>query len=97
MGNYSKIAKDVVVSDQTVKTYFQILEYTLLGTILPPYHRSIRKAQGQSPKFYFFDTGVIRALNRQLDRPLSDETYNYGILFKHFVGSSRNRVGDNDI
>ena len=83
--NYSKIAKDVGVSDQTVKTYFQILEDTLLGTILPPYHRSIRKAQGQSPKFYFFDTGVIRALNRQLDRPLSDETYNYGILFEHFV------------
>jgi predicted AAA+ superfamily ATPase len=83
--NYSKTAKDVGVSDQTVKTYFQILEDTLLGTILPPYHRSIRKAQGQSPKFYFFDTGVIRALNRQLDRPLSDETYNYGILFEHFV------------
>ncbi len=83
--NYSKIAKDVGVSDQTVKTYFQILEDTLLGTILPPYHRSIRKAQGQSPKFYFFDTGVIRALNRQLDRPLSDETYNYGLLFEHFV------------
>jgi predicted AAA+ superfamily ATPase len=83
--NYSKIARDVGVSDQTVKTYFQILEDTLLGTILPPYHRSIRKAQGQTPKFYFFDTGVIRTLNRQIDRPLSDETFNYGNLFEHFI------------
>lgn len=83
--NYSKIAGDVGVSDQTVKTYFQILEDTLIGMILPPYHRSIRKAQGQTPKFYFFDTGVIRALNRQVDRPLTDETYNYGSLFEHFI------------
>lgn len=83
--NYSRIARDVGVSDQTVKTYFQILEDTLLGMFLPAYHRSIRKAQGQSPKFYLFDTGVIRALNRQIDRPLSDETYNYGVLFEHFV------------
>jgi predicted AAA+ superfamily ATPase len=83
--NYSKISRDVGVSDQTVKTFFQILEDTLLGMILPPYHRSIRKAQGQSPKFYLFDTGVVRTLNRQIDRPLSDETYNYGALFEHFV------------
>lgn len=83
--NYSKIARDVGVSDQTVKTYFQIIEDTLLGMVLPPYHRSIRKAQGQSPKFYLFDTGVIRTLNRQIERPLSDETYNYGSLFEHFV------------
>jgi predicted AAA+ superfamily ATPase len=83
--NYSKIAADVGVSDQTVKTYFQILDDTLLGVILPPYHRSVRKSQGRSPKFYFFDTGVLRALTRQIDRPLSDETYNYGTLFEHFV------------
>lgn len=83
--NYSKIARDVGVSDQTVKTYFQILEDTLLGMVLPPYHRSIRKAQGQTPKFYLFDTGVIRALNRQVDLPLSEETYSYGSLFEHFV------------
>jgi len=83
--NYSSIARDVGVSDQTVKTYFQILEDTLIGMTLPPYHRSIRKAQGQSPKFYLFDTGVIRTLNRQIDRPLTDETYNYGTLFEHFI------------
>lgn len=83
--NYSKISRDVGVSDQTVKTFFQILEDTLLGMILPPYHRSIQEAQGQSPKFYLFDTGVVRTPNRQIDRPLSDETYNYGALFEHFV------------
>ena len=83
--NYSKIARDVGVSDQTVKTYFQIIEDTLLGMVLPPYHRSIRKAQGQSPKFYLFDTGVIRTLNRQIERPLTDEMYNYGSLFEHFI------------
>jgi len=33
--NYNNISKDVGVSDQTVKTYFQILEDTLLGFFLP--------------------------------------------------------------
>jgi predicted AAA+ superfamily ATPase len=31
--NYSKISRDVGVSDQTVKTFFQILEDTLLGIL----------------------------------------------------------------
>ena len=52
--NYTKIAKDVGTSDQTVKTYFQILEDTLLGFTLLPLDLSIRKAVGKTPKFYFF-------------------------------------------
>jgi len=44
--NYSNISKDVGISDQTVKSFFQILEDTLVGFTLPPFHRSIRKRQG---------------------------------------------------
>ncbi len=83
--NFSNIAKDVGVSDQTVKTYFQILEDTLLGYLLPSYSHSIRKSQGKSPKFYFFDTGVLRALQRRINQPLSDLNYAYGNLFEHFI------------
>ena len=69
--NYSAIARDVGVSDQTVRTYFDILEETLLGFHLPPFGRSIRKAQGKSHKFYLFDSGVIRALKRTIDQEYS--------------------------
>lgn len=83
--NYSKIARDVGVSDQTVKTYFQILEDTLIGVTLPAFEQLIRKAQGKSPKFYLFDTGVVRTLRRTIDQPLTDANYEYGHLFEHFI------------
>jgi uncharacterized protein len=83
--NYSNIAKDVGVSDQTVKTYFQILEETLLGFTLPAFDRSIRKSIGKTSKFYLFDTGVLRALQRNVDQPFDKNHYLYGIYFEHFI------------
>ena len=83
--NYTKIAKDVGTSDQTVKTYFQILEDTLLGFTLLPLDRSNRKAVGKTPKFYFFDTGVLRALQRTVDQPFDQNHYLYGLYFEHFL------------
>ena len=43
---YSNISRDVNGSDQTIKSYFQILEDTLLGFFLPSYNESFRKSQG---------------------------------------------------
>lgn len=83
--NYSNISQDIGVDDKTVKNYFSILEDTLLGFFLPHYHKSIRKQQRQSPKFYFFDTGVKRALDKMLDVPLLKNTYSYGNLFEHRI------------
>ena len=83
--NYYKISQDIAVDDKTVKNYFSILEDTLLGFFLPCYHRSIRKQQRQSPKFYFFDTGVKRALDKELELPLKQGTYSYGNAFEHRI------------
>lgn len=83
--NYSKIAKEVGVSDQTIKSFFQILEDTLVGFVLPPFHRSIRKRQKESPKFYFFDLGVVRALKKHLTLPILPETTDFGDAFEHLV------------
>ncbi|MFQ5652942.1 MAG: ATP-binding protein [bacterium] len=83
--NFSKLARDIGVDTKTVQSYFQILEDTLLGFVLPPFHRSLRKRQLTSPKFYFFDTGVKRALDRTLTVPLLPQTYGFGGAFEHFV------------
>ena len=66
-------------------TYVSILEDTLVGFLLPAFHRSVRKQQRAGPKFYYFDTGVKRALERTLDVPLQPGTYEYGKAFEHFV------------
>lgn len=83
--NYSKIARDIGVDTTTVQNYYTILEDTLIGFYLRPYHTSLRKSQKLSPKFYLFDTGVCRALKRTLDIPLVPQTYEFGEMFEHFV------------
>lgn len=83
--NYSKIARDILSDPVSVESYFQILEDTHIGHLLQPYHQSIRKRQRRSPKFYFFDPGVQRALARQITLPLTDSTYQFGDLFEQFL------------
>ena len=83
--NYANIARDVGADPKTVLTYFSILEDTLVGFLLPAFHRSIRKQQRVNPKFYYFDPGVKRALDRTLDVPLNAGTHEYGKAFEHFI------------
>jgi predicted AAA+ superfamily ATPase len=79
--NFSSMAKDLGVDWSTVKNYYQILEDTWLGFNLPIYHRSLRKQQLKGQKFYLFDLGVQRALERNLKVPV-------GRTFKHRCGNT---------
>lgn len=83
--NYANIARDVGVDDKTIKEYFCILEDTMIGFFLESYHNSFRKRLVEKPKFYFFDTGVVRSLSRRLSVPLIPKTAAYGEAFEHFI------------
>jgi predicted AAA+ superfamily ATPase len=83
--NFNNIAYDVGVDDKTVKSYFSILEDTLIGFFLEPFKNSFRKRLSLKPKFYYFDTGVARALARTLTVNLVSGTSMYGETFEHFV------------
>ncbi len=82
--NFAAIARDVGADDKTIKGYYQILEDTLVGTFLEPYHTSLRRRVAMKPKFYLFDTGVQRALSRSLTIPVTEGTSAYGELFEAF-------------
>lgn len=83
--NYANISRDVGVDDKTIKEYFHVLEDTMIGFFLEPYHHSFRKRLVEKPKFYFFDPGVVRSLSRRLSVPLEPRTAAYGEAFEHFV------------
>ena len=83
--NYSSIASDIGVSSATVKEYYQILEDTLLGFYLRPYSSRLRRKLSKHPKFYFFDTGVTRALQQKLSLELTPKTKEFGKAFEHFI------------
>ncbi len=83
--SYSSIARDILVDPKIVSNYYTILDDTLLGFFLEPYHTSLRKRQKKSPKFYFFDLGIRRALSGTLDYEITPKSYEYGSLFESFV------------
>ncbi len=83
--NKSKIAREVGVDDVTIANYFEILEDTLIGISLPAFHRSVRKAQRESAKFYFIDPGIKRALDKTLSVELLPQTAAFGDAFEHWV------------
>ena len=57
--NYSSIARDCAVSNHTVRTYFQILEDTLVGYLISPFWRHLkRQGISDAQKFYLFDVGL---------------------------------------
>jgi uncharacterized protein len=81
--SYSAIARDAGVSTRTVSEYFQILEDTLIAFRLEPWARSPRARLVRHPRFYFFDTGVLSALERRLTAPVDPRER--GRLFEHWV------------
>jgi predicted AAA+ superfamily ATPase len=83
--NMSNIARDCAVDPSAVTRYYQILEDTLLGFFLPTYSRSIRARQGQSPKFYFFDLGVKRALEGIINEQINPGSSEFGFAFEQLV------------
>jgi predicted AAA+ superfamily ATPase len=81
--SYSAIARDAGVATRTVSEYFQILEDTLLGFRLEPWSKSPRARMVSHPRFYFFDTGVLSALQRRLTAPVDPRER--GRLFEHWI------------
>ncbi len=92
--NLSAIALDVGVDDKTVRKYFQILEDTLLGFFLEPFSRSVRNRQLQASKFYFFDLGVQKSLERSLRQEVVPGTFAYGRAFEHLIVLEMMRLND---
>lgn len=89
---YQNIARESGVPASTVKEYYSILEDTLIGKFLWPLDRSERKKA--RPKFYFFDTGVVRSIqNRLEDPPTSSEL---GFLFETWMVQMFFRLRDYD-
>ena len=83
--NYTSLAKEAGINAKSVERYFSILADTLLGYFLEPYSKSVRERQKRSPKFYFFDCGVVRAISQEINQELLPSTFEYGKLFEQMV------------
>lgn len=81
--NFSSIARDCGVSNQSIKNYFQILEDTLLAKWLPAYRKRPKRRVFSAPRFYFADVGVVNRLARRGD--LQPGTEDYGKAMENWA------------
>jgi uncharacterized protein len=81
--NFTKIGNDAQLPPRTVRDYFQILQDTLIGDLLPPFQRTRTRKAVTTEKFYFFDVGVTNALVERW--AVSPRTPEYGRVLEHLV------------
>lgn len=81
--NFSSLASDCRLPVRTVRDYFSILEDTLIGSLLPVYKTTVKRKVVSSPKFYFFDIGVVNALRGEWQECMAGEIL--GRRFEHLI------------
>lgn len=74
----ASIARDLAVSPVTLKKYLDILEALYIVFVVRPYHHNIARSVLQSPKVYFYDTGLVEG-----DEGLRFENMVATALLKH--------------
>jgi uncharacterized protein len=60
--NASDLARSLGQSDQSARTYLDVLASTLVVRVLQPYHANLKKRQVKSPKVYLADSGLLHTL-----------------------------------
>ena len=88
-----EIAKEVGVSQPTVKRWLSIAEASGIIHLLSPYAHNVGKQLVKSPKLYFTDTGLVcHLLNLQNGKELSN-SYLAGNIFENFVVNEIKKAG----
>jgi uncharacterized protein len=65
--NFTELAKEGRISDQTVRRWLSILEASYIVFLLQPYEKTLGKRLMKTPKLYFYDPGLVCHL-LQLDK-----------------------------
>lgn len=60
--SFKSFSRDVGVSEPTISSYFDILNDTLIGSYLPAYTLRPKRRIKKTPKFFFFDVGIVNFL-----------------------------------
>ena len=81
--NKESIARESGVKRPTIDHYFGILEDTLMGGYLDAYCPGYKTKEVTHPKFYLFDTGVVRACAGLLNQNLESDYL--GFMFETFI------------
>lgn len=81
--NFESMASDCGVSPSTLKSYFQVLDETLIGFLLPGYTKTKKRKAISRAKHYYFDIGVVNNLCRR--GVINEKSELFGNALEHFL------------
>ncbi len=81
--NFTNLSRELGVSREAVRGYFDILGDTLLARMLPPYRKRPKRRLSLADKFYFHDVGVVNFLARR--GALEPRSELFGKAFENWV------------
>lgn len=83
--NLSSLGDDCGITHNTAKAWLSVLQASFLAHLLQPHHRNFNKRLIKSPKFYFYDTGLLCfLLGIQNPRDLVNHSMR-GAIFETFI------------
>jgi len=80
--NFTNVANDAQVARTTVYEYFEILKDTLILYELPSWKMTAKRKPLVSSKYYFFDVGIVAALQERAFHPGTRE---FGEAFETYL------------
>jgi predicted AAA+ superfamily ATPase len=81
--NFTEVAGDSQVPARTVREYYQVLEDTLVGSLVPAFQETTKRKAIATAKFYLFDPGVTNFLLGR--KSLSPKTPEFGPIFEQMI------------
>jgi predicted AAA+ superfamily ATPase len=81
--NFEAIASDASVPARSVREYFHMLEDTLVGVLLQPFKKKLKRKIISTARFYFFDVGVCNILAGRTS--IQPKTELFGKALEHFI------------
>lgn len=83
--NMADVARDVGISQPTVRAWSGLLEASYLATLVPPYFENFGKRVTRAPKLFFLDSALVCALTHLRDGQVALAGPSGGSLFEGWV------------
>lgn len=84
--DYSKIARDLSLSDKTVKAYVKLLQDVFLVHVVRPWRPNIGKREVHAPKPYIVDSGLLGYLLGVDEARIAQDDQATGKMLENFCG-----------
>lgn len=84
--DFKKLARDLEISDKTVRAYIELLRTVFLVQVVPAWRPGLRARELHAPKLYFVDTGLLAQQLGVGEERLSADDQVTGYALETFCG-----------